>query len=96
MHNIWDTLIKVVGDKYPEEIVDYIFPNKKIKIAHKFEQQRIAVEYQISDINFWIIDKNGHKKILNIEPYSQWNNNIPSKVFTRNAIITKSFRLPDL
>lgn len=89
IHQIWDKLFKVVGEHYPEELLDFIFPEKKPKLQGKFEQERIVLEYQIADINFWV-NENGVKKLLNIEPYSTWNRKTASEAFTRNAIITKS------
>jgi hypothetical protein len=91
VHQLWDKLLKIVGDYFPEDLVRFIFPGKKIKICGKFEQERIVLEFQIADINLWILDK-GVKKLLNVEPYSVWDDSIPGEVFTRNAIITKSLK----
>jgi len=90
MHLIWDSLIKIVGDHYPYDLIRFIFPNQTITFDQKFEQQRFIIQSQISDINYWIIDTDGQKKLLNIEPYSYWKHYIPAHVFTKNAIITKS------
>lgn len=89
IHQIWDKLFKVVGEHYLEELLDFIFPHKKPTFQGKFEQERIVLEYQIADLNFWV-QENGIKKLLNIEPYSTWNRQTAAEVFTRNAIITKS------
>jgi len=89
IHQIWDKLFKVIGEFYPEELLDFIFQEKKPKLQGKFEQERIVLEYQIADINFWV-EENGVKKLLNIEPYSNWNRKSAAEAFTRNAIITKS------
>jgi len=92
MYQIWDKLFKLVSDYYPQDIINFIFPDKKIQIGQKYEQEKIILQYNICDINHWIIDDDGREKLLNIEPYSQWSNNIPLYVFTRNAILTKSLK----
>jgi hypothetical protein len=90
IYQIWDKLFKVVGEHYPKELLDFIFQeNKSPQFQGKFEQERIVLEYQIADINFWVND-DGVKKLLNIEPYSNWNRKAAAEAFTRNAIITKS------
>lgn len=91
MHQLWDKLLKIVGDYFPDDLIRFILPGKKIKLCGKFEQERIVLEFQIADINLWVLDK-GVKKLLNIEPYSVWDDSIPGEVFTRNAIITKSLK----
>jgi hypothetical protein len=88
-HQIWDKLFKVVGDYFPNELLDFLFHDTRIQFCGKFEQERIVLEYQIADINFWV-QENGVKKLLNIEPYSSWNRQSAAEVFTRNAIISKS------
>ena len=91
MDHLWDKLLKIVGDIFPNELVQFIFPDQQIKIQGKYEQEKVVIESQIADINFWILDQ-GVKKLLNIEPYSEWKKSIPSRVFTRNGIITKSLK----
>lgn len=86
---LWDKLFKIIGDYFPNELLDFLFHNRKIKFCEKFEQERIVLEYQVADINFWVLD-NRVKKLLNIEPYSHWNRQTAAEVFTRNAIISKS------
>jgi hypothetical protein len=86
---VWDKLFKVVGDLFPNELVDFLFQDKEIQFCNKFDQERIVLEYQIADINFWVEEK-GVKKLLNIEPYSSWNPQNAAEVFTRNGIISKS------
>jgi hypothetical protein len=88
-HSLWDKLFKIVGDRFPQELVQFICPGKRIRIEAKFEQERVVIESQTADINFWVLDK-GIRKLLNIEPYSAWADSIPAVVFTRNGIITKS------
>lgn len=89
VEQLWDKLFKIVGDYFPEDIVEFIMPKEKIKLCGKFEQERIVLEYQVADINLWIMD-DGKKKLLNIEPYSTWTHAGAAEVFTRNGIITKS------
>lgn len=78
----------MVGDRYPNELVRFIFPDKNIELQEKYEQEKVVIDYQVADINFWIND-GGVRKLLNIEPYSKWEKSVPAEVFTRNAIITK-------
>nr|MBP7509863.1 hypothetical protein [Prolixibacteraceae bacterium] len=89
LHQLWDKLFKIIGDRFPNELVEFIYPGNALLIESKFEQERVVIESQTADINFWVLD-NGVRKLLNIEPYSAWANFIPAVVFTRNGIITKS------
>jgi len=89
LHQLWDKLFKVIGDKFPEDILRFVCPDKKLKYKGKYEQERVVIEYQTADLNFWIMDGKV-RKLLNIEPYSNWKKEIPELVFTRNGIITKS------
>lgn len=88
-YQLWDKLFKMVGDRFPDELVQFVYPDNALIIDGKFEQERVVIESQTADINFWVLD-NGVRKLLNIEPYSAWANTIPAVVFTRNGIITKS------
>jgi hypothetical protein len=69
-HQLWDKLFKVIGDRFPDDLVRFVFPDRKIELCGKYEQEKIAIEYQVADINFWINDQ-GKRKLLNIEPYIQ-------------------------
>lgn len=89
MHQIWDKLFKVIGDYFPDDLVSFVLKQKGVQLRGKYEQEKISLEYQIADINYWV-DDNGVEKLLNVEPYSNWKNSIPIEVFTRNGIITKS------
>ena len=91
MYHIWDKTFKLIGEKYPKEIMNYVMPQENVKIIGKYEQERIVVTYQIADLNLWIQDGK-EQKLVNIEAYSDWNSTIPAKVFTRNGIITKSLQ----
>ena len=91
IHQLWDKLFKIISDRFPEEIVRFVFPDKHIELCGKYEQEKVLLDYQVADINFWIRDQ-GQSKLLNIEPYSTWADTIPAVVFTLNAIITKSLR----
>jgi hypothetical protein len=88
-HHLWDKLFKVVGDYFPTDILEFVYPGGNLQYYGKFEQERITISYQTADINLWVMDK-GVKKLLNIEPYSEWKDSLPAVVFTRNGIITKS------
>jgi hypothetical protein len=88
-HQLWDKLFKIVGGRFPDELVQFVYPDNVLLIEGKFEQERVVIESQTADINFWVLD-NGVRKLLNIEPYSVWADTIPAVVFTRNGIITKS------
>jgi len=99
MHPLWDKLVKMVGELYPEDIVRFAMEGLEleetdnIKIIDKYEQEKVAVEYQVGDINFWIFDQKACKrKLLNIEVYSSWKEELASVVFTRNAILTRALR----
>ena len=89
MHQLWDKLFKIIGDRFTEDVLRFIYPKKKLEVCGKFEQERIVLEYQVSDINLWVKSKAG-KKLLNIEPYSEWTDKLPAEVFTKNALITRS------
>jgi len=89
LEHLWDKLLKLIGDYYPNELIKFLFPDKEIKLCGKYEQEKVVIESQIADINFWILDQ-GVKKLLNIEPYSSWKSSIPALVFTRNGIMTKA------
>ena len=91
MHQLWDKLFKIIGEHFPQDIIRFVFPDRDIEFKSKYEQEKVIIQYQIADINFWVKEK-GEKKLLNIEPYSSWHKNIARKVFTRNAIITKSLK----
>ena len=88
MEHLWDKLLKIISDYYPDDLVKFVMSGKELELGTKYEQEKVIVEYQSADINFWIVD-GGVKKILNIEPYSAWKNEIPALVFTRNGILTK-------
>ena len=87
--HLWDKLFKIIGDYYPNELVKFLFPDKEIQLCGKYEQEKVVIESQTADINFWV-EEQGIVKLLNIEPYSSWRGWIPSRVFTRNGIITKA------
>jgi len=89
LHHLWDKLFKVVGNQFPEELLRFVWEGKKVKYNGHYEQDKVVIEHQIADINFWVNDGTV-KKLLNIEPYSNWDEKIPGVVFTRNGIITKS------
>lgn len=89
LEHLWDKLFKIIGDYYPNDLVKFLFPDREIKLCGKYEQEKVVIEYQIADINFWILD-DGVEKLLNIEPYSSWTSSIPAVVFTRNGILTKA------
>ena len=89
VHQLWDKLVKIIGDIYPKDLVEFVFPGKRLNIIGKYEQEKIVVESQISDINF-LVEDDGIEKILNIEPYAQWDDSIPGEVFTKNGVITRS------
>lgn len=89
LHHLWDKLFKVVGNQFPEDVLRFVWEGNKVKYKGHYEQDKVVIEHQIADINFWVNDGKV-KKLLNIEPYSNWKEEIPGVVFTRNGIITKS------
>ena len=91
LHQLWDKLVKVIGDRYQENFLQFIYPMGKLEVCGKVGEETIVVEYQVSDINFKVLDS-GKEKILNIEAYSEWDDKIPVEVFTKNAIITRSLK----
>jgi hypothetical protein len=88
-HSLWDKLFKIIGNYYPEELLRFVCESEKVKYEGHYEQEKVVIDYQIADINLWIRDGNV-KKLLNIEPYTAWNDSIPGVVFTRNGLITKN------
>jgi hypothetical protein len=88
-HSLWDKLFKIIGNYYPEELLRFVCSSETVKYEEHYEQEKVVLEYQIADINLWIRDGNV-KKLLNIEPYTTWNDSIPAVVFTRNGLITKN------
>ena len=51
IHQLWDKLFKIISDRFPEEIVRFVFPDKHIELCGKYEQEKVLLDYQVADVN---------------------------------------------
>ena len=92
-HTIFDRVLKILARNYPERFLEVALPGIDVQIIGTLENVELLVPESRVDFVHRVLDGDT-EKLFHLEFQTQYDPNIPLRMFTYSALLTRQFRLP--